>query len=64
VKHTDGKYYIRGLAGTASAECTLLPATFTLNGVPSADGTVVGSVTALDEGVSEYNKTGDPRIDG
>lgn len=64
VKHTDGKYYIKGLAGTASAECLVLPATFDLAGVPSADGTMTGTVMAIDEGVSAYNKTGDPRIDG
>ena len=64
VKHTDGKYYIKGLAGTASAECALLPATFKLAGVPSADGTEIGTVDAIDEGVSAYNKTGDSRIDG
>lgn len=64
VKHTDGKYYIKGLVGTASAECLVLPATFNLAGVPSADGTMTGTVTAIDEGVSAYNKTGDPRIDG
>ena len=64
VKHSDGKYYIKGLAGTASAECVELPATFKLNGMPSADGTLVGTVDAVDEGVSAMNLTGDPRIDG
>ena len=64
VKHTDGKYYIKGLAGTSSAECTALPAVFDLADMPSADGTLIGTVDAIDEGVTEYNKTGDPRIDG
>lgn len=64
VKHTDGKFYIKGLAGTASAECTALPTDFKLAGYPSADGTEVGTVDAIDEGVSAYNLTGDPRIDG
>lgn len=64
VKHTDGKYYIKGLAGTGSAECVMLPATFELDGIPSADGTFVGTVDAIDEGVSAMNLTGDPRIDG
>ena len=63
VKHTDGKFYIKGLAGTGSAECILLPAMFELDGVPSADGTAVGTATAVDEGVSAINLTGDPRID-
>jgi hypothetical protein len=63
VKHTDNKYYIKGLAGTATAECVRLPDDFKLAGVPSADGTAVGTVDAIDEGVSAYNLTGDPRID-
>lgn len=63
VKHTDGKYYIKGLAGTVSAECVSLPAIFELDGMPSADGTLVGTVDAIDEGVSAINLTGDPRID-
>lgn len=64
VKHSDGKYYIKGLVGTASAECFALPETFELDGMPSADGTMTGTVVAIDEGVSAYNLTGDPRIDG
>ena len=69
VKGNDGKYYLRGFENAdtaikASAECVLLPAMFELDGVPSADGTVTGTATALDEGVSAYNLTGDPRIDG
>lgn len=63
VKHTDGKYYIKGLAGVSSAECTHLPAVFELDGMPSADGTLIGTVDAIDEGVSAINLTGDPRID-
>lgn len=64
VKHTDSKYYIKGLAGTAGALCVELPAVVSVANVPSADGTSVGTVSAIDEGVSAYNKTGDPRIDG
>lgn len=63
VKHTDGKYYIKGLTGVGSAECIHLPAVFELDGMPSADGTLIGSVDAIDEGVSAINLTGDPRID-
>lgn len=63
VKHTDGKYYIKGLAGVGSAECVRLPAVFELDGMPSADGTLVGTVDAIDEGVSAINLTGDLRID-
>lgn len=64
VKHTDGNFYIKGLAGTASARCLALPTTMTVANMPTADGTAVESVTAIDEGISAYNKTGDPRIDG
>ena len=64
VKGTGGNYYIKGLAESEATRCELLPATFTLNDMPSADGTELMNVTAIDEGVSEYNKTGDPRIDG
>lgn len=63
VKHIDGKYYIKGLAGVSSAECTRLPAMFELDGMPSADGTLIGTVDAIDEGISAINLTGDPRID-
>jgi N4-gp56 family major capsid protein len=62
VKHTDGKYYIEGLAGTAAAEVVALPQHFTAE-VPKADGTGYETVTAIDEGVSALNLTGDPRID-
>jgi N4-gp56 family major capsid protein len=61
-KHTDGKFYIKGLEGTASAECVELPASYPINYL-KADGTGYEERTAVDEGVSEYNKTGDPRID-
>ena len=64
VKHTDGKFYIKGLAGTAAAEVVALPASYTLNNVPTADGTGYrDGVTAIDEGVSAHNLTGDPNID-
>lgn len=61
VKHTDGKFYINGLAGTASAEVVALPVTFTKN-VPTADGTTTEDVTAIVTD-NDFNKTGDPRID-
>lgn len=62
VKHTDNKYYIKGLAGTASAEVIKLPAMYTTT-MPKSDGTGVETVTAIDEGTPSINKTGDPRID-
>jgi hypothetical protein len=61
-KHTDGKFYIKGLEGTASAECLELPQSYEINYL-KADGTGTEVRTAVDEGVTEYNKTGDPRID-
>ena len=63
-KGSDDKYYIKGFetAKTAAAEVVELPATFNIN-VPKADGTGLETVTAIDEGVSAYNLTGDPRID-
>ena len=58
VKHTDGKYYIKGLAGTSAALVEKLPATFQVNnGVDDV-------FTAIDAGVSPHNLTGDERIDG
>jgi hypothetical protein len=58
VKHTDNKYYIKGLAGTESAEVEALPATFSVNnGIDDV-------FTAVDMGVSPHNLTGDERIDG
>jgi N4-gp56 family major capsid protein len=62
VKHTDGKYYIKGLAGVAGALVVELPATFEIDYL-KADGTGSETRTAVDEGISAYNKTGDPRID-
>jgi N4-gp56 family major capsid protein len=64
VLHTDSKYYIKGLAGTASAEVIAIEP----NGVTysstelKADGTGTESRTAIvKEG--DVNKTGDSRID-
>lgn len=62
VEHTDGKFYIKGLAGTASAEVLRLPQTWSSTEI-KADGTGYETRTAIDEGVSPANKTGDPRID-
>ncbi len=62
-----GKFYIKGLANTDAAELaevTALPATYTLNDVPKADGTgYEDDVLAIDNGVSAHNLTGDSRID-
>jgi hypothetical protein len=58
VKHTDGKYYIKNLAGTPEAEVVKLPQVFE---VPDGTGEFV---TAIDMGVSPHNLTGDERIDG
>lgn len=58
------KFYIKGLAGTGAAEVVALPATYTLNDVPKADGTgYEDGVLAVDNGVSAHNLTGDSRID-
>lgn len=62
VKHTDNKFYIKGLAGTASAEVFELPGTYSVT-IPKADGTGNETRTAIDEGISAINLTGDPRID-
>lgn len=58
VKHTDDKYYIKNLAGTADAEVVKLPQVF-----QTPDGTG-DTVTSIDMGVSPHNLTGDERIDG
>ena len=58
VKHTDGNYYIKGLAGTSSAKVEALPTTF------SVDNGIDDVFTAVDMGVSPHNLTGDERIDG
>ena len=63
VKHTDGKYYINGMAGTSSAEVLKLPQTHSVTDYLKADGTGTETRTAIDEGTSPINKTGDPRID-
>lgn len=63
VKHSDGKYYISGMAGTTAAEVLKLPQTRTIADYLKADGTGIESRTAIDEGTSLINKTGDPRID-
>ena len=66
VKQTDGsyKYYIKGLENVATAEVEVLelPQSFSVDYI-KADGTGTEVRTAVDEGVSAYNKTGDPRID-
>lgn len=61
VKHTDGKFYIKGLAGTKSAEVVALPVTYDKS-LPTADGTEIVSTKVVDEG-TDVNITGDPRID-
>ena len=62
VKHTNGSYYIKGLAGTAAALVVELPQTFDVT-MPTADGTGTETVKAIDLGVSPMNLTGDPNID-
>jgi hypothetical protein len=69
VKQGDGsyKYYIKGfesLEGSVKdeAECLPLPQSYDISYI-KADGTGTETRTAVDEGVSEFNKTGDPRID-
>ena len=64
VLHTDGKYYIKGLAGTASAKVIAIEpngVTFSSTEI-KADGTGTESRTALVEH-GDVNKTGDKRID-
>lgn len=63
VKHTNGRFYVKGLAGTAAAEVVALPASIPNQSVPKADGTGMETVIAVDEG-NTANNTGDPRIDG
>lgn len=62
VLHTDGKYYISGLAGTAAAEVVELPVTYTKE-LPSADGTTMEDKTVIATGIEDINKTGDYNID-
>jgi hypothetical protein len=61
VKHTDGKFYIKGLEGTATAEVVALPVAYATTEL-KADGTGTEQRTAVVlEG--DVNKTGDKRID-
>ena len=62
VKAASGKFYIKGLAQTDDTEVVALPKHFSVT-APKADGTGYETVTAIDEGVSALNLTGDPRID-
>lgn len=63
VKHTDDKYYISGLAGTASAEVIALPA-FNNTGitVPTSDGQAFETRKEFIDG-GNVNATGDPNVD-
>lgn len=63
IEKSGDKYYIKGLAGTEGAEVVKLPASYTTT-VPTADGAGYETVTAVDEGMTSYNLTGDPNIDG
>ena len=56
------KFYVKGLPDVSNAEVVELPQSFTIDYL-KADGTGTETRTAVDEGVSAYNKTGDPRID-
>lgn len=64
VKHTDNKFYIKGLAGTPSAEVIAIePNGVTFESVEiKADGTGVETRTAIVEH-GDVNLTGDDRID-
>lgn len=62
VKHTDGKHYIKGMAGTSAAEVIALPTTVTVSEI-KADGTGTENRTAIIEGTPLSNLTGDKRID-
>lgn len=63
-KHTDGKYYIKGLAGTASAEVKAIEPDGVTFGttVAKGDGTGYEERTAIVEH-GDVNLTGDARID-
>lgn len=61
-KHSDNKFYIKGLAGVSTAEVIALPATIANFSVPKADGTGSELRTAIVE-EGNVNKTGDDRID-
>lgn len=61
VKHTDGKYYIKGLAGTASAEVKFGSKPYAKSW-PTSDGTAMETRTTVSED-RQVNATGDKRID-
>lgn len=61
VKHTDGKFYIKGLPGTSAAEVVELPVAYNKN-LPSMDGTEIVSTKVIAED-ADVNKTGDIRVD-
>ena len=61
VKHTDGKHYIKGLAGTASAEVKFGSKPYAKSW-PTADGTAMETRTTVSED-KQVNATGDKRID-
>lgn len=61
LKHTDSKFYIKGLAGVSTAEVVALPVTYSKD-LPLSDGTAITSQGVItDDG--HVNKTGDDRID-
>ena len=57
-----GLFYLKGLTHSEDTACTPLPATFSVE-MPTADGTAMKSVAAIDEGVSAYNKIENPKLD-
>lgn len=64
VKHTNSKFYIAGLAGTASAECVALPYadnSYTIS-VPKGDGTGMETVNPIVDG-GNVNATGSKDVD-
>ena len=60
-KTSDGKFYIKGLAGTASAEVVELPVSYD-KVLPSVDGSRLETRTVVATG-EDVNATGDERID-
>ena len=60
-KHSDGKYYIKNLTGTAAAEVIKLPHMYEKTVIKS-DGTGYEKRNVIVEG-DDVNKTGDPTVD-
>ena len=61
VKHSDNKFYIKGLAGTATAEVVELPVHYNKD-LPTSDGSRIESTEVIVND-DKVNDTGDIRID-